>query len=107
MLFHLFGKTICRPLGCHVFSHPQPSSQSCPNDTDQTGYRSQEHHGIAQFHTVGTTEIAQGGLAALGGNGHHTKVCVGLRTVCRTFLGYAISHVFAWMKNRKERSVMK
>lgn len=86
---------MCRSLGCHVFSHPQPSSQSCPNDTDQTGYCPQEHHSVAQFHTVGTTEIAQGGLAALGGNGHHSKVCVGLRTVCRTFLGYAISHVFS------------
>lgn len=88
-------------MGCHIFSHP--SSQSCPDDTDQTGHNSQEHHSVADFYAVGTAEIAQGGATAFGGISRHTEVHVRLRTVYRTFLGDAVSYVLAWMENRQER----
>lgn len=96
----------CRSLGCDVFSYLQPSSQTCPDDTDQAGHNSQEHHSVADFHAVGPAEIAQGGTAAFGGNGRHAKVHVSLRTVCRTLLGDAVSRVLAWMGSRRERTAV-
>lgn len=88
-------------MGCHIIAHL--SSQSCPGDADQTGCNSQEHHSVADLDAVGTADVAQEAITAFGGISCHTKVQVGLRTLCSTFLGDAVPFVLAWVENRQER----
>lgn len=80
------------------------NSKTHPEDAGKAGQDPQGEDGGAGFHTAGPTDVAQGGLAAAGGDSSYADVQVDCWAKCRTFLGDSLALVTAWSgRERKQR----
>lgn len=75
---------------------PTDPSKAHPEDAGETGQDPQGEEGGTGFHTAGPTDVAQGGLAAAGGDSSYADVQVNGWAKCRTFLGDSLAPVTAW-----------
>lgn len=71
------------------------SSKTHPEDAGETGQDPQGEDGGTGFHAAGPTDVAQGGLAAAGGDSGYADVQVNGWAKCRTFLGDSLVPVIA------------
>ena len=76
------------------FPAPAPLKTQ-PEDAGETGQHTQSYHSVAGFHTAGTTDVAQGSLAAAGSNTSYADIQVNCWAKCRTLLGNALVTVIA------------
>lgn len=83
---------LCNASPSSSFSHPAPL-KSQPEDAGKAGQDTHGYHSVAGFHTVGTTVVAQGSLAAAGGNTSYADVQVNCWAKCRTPLGNTLATV--------------
>lgn len=87
------------------FSPPKKTSiKTDPEDAGEAGQDPQGEDGGAGFHAAGPTDVAQGGLAAAGGDSGDADVQVNCWAKCRTFLGDSLAPVAAWSgRGRKQQ----
>lgn len=79
-------------------------SKTHPEDAGETGQDPQGEDGGTGFHAAGPTDVAQGGLAAAGGDSGYADVQVNCWAKCRTFLGDSLVPVIAWSgRERKQQ----
>lgn len=71
------------------------NSKTHPEDAGKAGQDPQGEDGGAGFHTAGPTDVAQGGLAAAGGDSSYADVQVDCWAKCRAFLGDSLARVTA------------
>lgn len=81
---------------------PPTPLKTHPEDAGETGQDTQCYHGVAGFHAAGTTDVAQGGIAAAGSNTSYADVQVNCWAKGRASLGDTLVTVTAWRGERKQ-----
>lgn len=74
--------------------HPAPLKPQ-PEDAGEAGQDAHSYHGVTGFHAAGPADVAQGSLAAAGGNTSNANIHVNGWAKCRAFLGDVMLAVIA------------
>lgn len=74
---------------------PPDPLKSQPEDAGEAGQDAHSYHGVTGFHAAGPADVAQGRLAAAGGDTGNANIQVNGWAKCRAFLGDVLFAVIA------------